>query len=160
MGDLGLGGEGTHGDVAQMIRVAHDHMYQEVVVACHVIKGHDFEQLLGVFPEASHLSGFVTVQANGNHRLEAHPDYRWVNIGVEPAENTCMLEPAYPLRASGLGNTHSTCDFLVGQTRIVLEKRHDGAICSVEQPFCHHDPNTFQVLLTIAAGFIISNPNV
>jgi hypothetical protein len=77
---------------------------------------------------------------------------------METPERPCLLESPDALRAGRLSNPDPTGDFLVGEARILLEKSHDGAICSVEHWIRGHLPNTFHITLTFSAAIIVLNP--
>ncbi len=113
MSNLRLGGERPHGDIAEVVRIPHHHMDQEVVGSCHVIEGDNLRELLGVLAKTSYLRGLVPVQPNRNHRLQPNTDHGGINISVESAEHTCRLQPADPLRACRLSDTDPTGNLLV-----------------------------------------------
>ena len=146
-----------HFEIAEVIGVAHDHMHQEVIGAGHVIERYDFGELLGVLAKTSDLGGLMTMQSDRNHRLEPNTNHCRIDVGVKAPERTRLLESPDALRAGRLGDPNPARDFFVGQARILLEKGHDGAICSVEHRILGHLPNTFHILLTFSVGIIVSN---
>jgi hypothetical protein len=159
VGHLRLGGEGTHGDIAQVVGITNDDVDEKVIGTGHVVERNYLGQVLGILTESGYLRGLMPMEPDRNHCLKPHAQNRWVDISVEPTEHSGVLETADSLGACRLGYPNPTRYLLVGQARIVLEEGHDGAICSVKSRNLSHCPNTFHILLTLSAENIVSVPD-
>ena len=113
MRHLRLGGESPHGYVPEMVGVTNLHMNEEVVGSGHVIEGNDLREVLGVLTKSSYLGRLVTMEPHCDHRLQTHTAKRRIDIGVEAAKDTVLLETPDSLRARRLGNAHPSGNFLV-----------------------------------------------
>ena len=70
----------------------------------------------------------LRLQADGDHRLQRPPDGRRIDVGVEAADDTDVLQAAQPPVASRRRDTDYIGKHAVGDTRVVVQRIEDAPV--------------------------------
>ena len=74
---------------------------------------------------------------HGDDRLEPAAERVAVDVGVEAAQDAAGAQGAHALEARGGGEADALGQLLVRDPRILLQRRHEGPVDSVETLFRH-----------------------
>jgi len=142
--DLGPGGEGVHGKIAQMASVSDSHPHRKVVSASEVGDAHHLGKAEGMGTKGLYARAVVGLQMNEDHGLKAHSHGVGINLGSGAFQDAELSQPAHPGMAGRRCEPHGCRQLLVGEQGVPLQGVEDGEVDSVEGRICAHVPKTIR----------------
>src|ERR1700757_734701 len=127
-----VGVEVLHDERAQILRIAGGDVQDKVVGAGEEVHVDHLGQLADLANEMADSPASVRLQTDRDHRLQRPPDRRWVDIGVEPADHSKVLQSAHSTMACRRRDTDDLRERTVGYPGIVMQYVEDAAVYVVD----------------------------
>ena len=125
-------GQCRHGEIAQVVAVAHAHVHQEIVGAGHVIQAQHFRQRHQVRVDGFHLWPRMPRQPHRHHGLQADADGGRGDLGVVTQQPPGLAQASHPLERGRGRHAHAFGQVLVRDPCILPQEAQDGEVRSVK----------------------------